>query len=389
MRTHQDDLLQRFQVYGGKHCETTALNHVLRHFGIELSEEMLLGLGGGIGFIYWYMKQMPTPLVGGRAGGREFNLIDNAVRRIGGSTEILTTSSARKAWEWVASDLAQGLPVICYGDMAYLPYFGVSEEDHFGGHVFVVYGLDEAEDRVWIADRGRFPYHVTTADLERSRGSTHQPFPPRNMTIRVQAPETVCDLSVGIREAIRGCVGGLENAPISNLGVRGISKWASEVVRWPTQFEQSRLIDCLVSTYLYIEIGGTGGSAFRHMYATFLEEAAGATQSDGLREAADAYRVCAQRWREIALAALPDRFPALGAIRATLEACNRAMEDNASDAAGQTRVLASDLVRRTTAASSEVDASAVGAILGELSALIRSLQDLEKDALAVLSRALS
>ena len=116
-------LVRNFNVFGGKHCETTAVNHVLRHYGVAYSEDFLFGLGGGIGFIYWYMKNMPTPLVGGRAGGKDFNLIANAMRRIGGSAEISTTSSARKARDWLLEDLGKGKPVICYGDMAYLPYF--------------------------------------------------------------------------------------------------------------------------------------------------------------------------------------------------------------------------------------------------------------------------
>jgi hypothetical protein len=50
----------------GKHCETSALKRVLDYHGLPLSEEMLLGLGGGIGFIYWYMKTMPSPFIGTR-----------------------------------------------------------------------------------------------------------------------------------------------------------------------------------------------------------------------------------------------------------------------------------------------------------------------------------
>ena len=37
----------------GKHCETTTLRRVLDYQGLSLSKEMLQGLGGGVGFIYW------------------------------------------------------------------------------------------------------------------------------------------------------------------------------------------------------------------------------------------------------------------------------------------------------------------------------------------------
>jgi hypothetical protein len=58
-------VLKDFTSTGGKHCQTTAMKAVLDYSGIQLSEDMLLGLGGGIGFIYWYMKLMPAPFVGG------------------------------------------------------------------------------------------------------------------------------------------------------------------------------------------------------------------------------------------------------------------------------------------------------------------------------------
>jgi len=47
--------IQGFKQFGGKHCQTSALKNILDYHGLHLSEEMLLGLMGGVGFIYWYM----------------------------------------------------------------------------------------------------------------------------------------------------------------------------------------------------------------------------------------------------------------------------------------------------------------------------------------------
>ena len=61
-------MVQGFKEFIGKHCETTALKRVLDRHGISLSEEMLLGLGGGAGFIYSFFlshsayRLMPCPL---------------------------------------------------------------------------------------------------------------------------------------------------------------------------------------------------------------------------------------------------------------------------------------------------------------------------------------
>ncbi len=48
------------------HCESTAIGDLLAFDGLHLSEPMVFGLGIGLGSIYWDMKKMPFPFVGGR-----------------------------------------------------------------------------------------------------------------------------------------------------------------------------------------------------------------------------------------------------------------------------------------------------------------------------------
>jgi hypothetical protein len=63
--------------------------------GHDVSEEMLLGVGGGVGFIYWHQQGM-APFIGGRANARgEFEPL--AGRRTGVKIEAHTTASASKA----------------------------------------------------------------------------------------------------------------------------------------------------------------------------------------------------------------------------------------------------------------------------------------------------
>lgn len=379
MRIH-DGMIRDFRVHGGKHCETTAANHVLRHAGIDLSENLLLGLGGGIGFIYWYMKRMPAPLVGGRAGGRNLNLVANILRRVGGEAEVLQTASAGRAEAWLREELGAARPVVCWGDMAYLPYFGVGPDDHFGGHVFVVYGIDDEGDVVWIADRGQNPYRISREELAAARGSTHQPFPPRNMMIRARPPAKVANLEPGVLAAIRECAAGLGEAPIVNVGVRGFGKWAEEVRRWPREFPGARLVDCLTSVYLYIEVGGTGGSAFRPMYAGFLEQAADITGKAALRDAAGAYLEAGRAWSEIAAAALPEEVRPLAGIRAALDARNRAMERNENGALAKAKEAARALSRLRAQAAAALAPAGAQPLVEDLSARILRLQVMEKRA---------
>ena len=44
-------VIEGFEPFVGKHCETSALKRVFDYHGLCLSEDMLFGLGGGIGFL--------------------------------------------------------------------------------------------------------------------------------------------------------------------------------------------------------------------------------------------------------------------------------------------------------------------------------------------------
>src|SRR4030042_2572292 len=124
--TRMPKILQGLEPFVGKHCETTALKRVLDYKGISLSEEMLLGLGGGIGFIYWYMKLMPCPFIGGR-NGKVTDFLVNACRRLGADVNIIETTSPKKGYGELKELLYSNEPAIVYGDMAYLPYLAIPE----------------------------------------------------------------------------------------------------------------------------------------------------------------------------------------------------------------------------------------------------------------------
>lgn len=89
---------EKFTPFIGKHCETTALKRVLDYHGLSVSEEMLLGLGGGAGFIYWYMKLMPAPFVGGR-NGKVAEFAVAAGERLGAEVTVIETASPRKGYD--------------------------------------------------------------------------------------------------------------------------------------------------------------------------------------------------------------------------------------------------------------------------------------------------
>jgi hypothetical protein len=119
------------------HCVTGSMLHIYDFYDHEVSEDMLLGIGAGLGFIYWHQKGMP-PMFGGRGNvGRpgEEGLEIITGRRTGVRAEKFYTGSARKAEKTLLAMLEAGEPVMIVVDMGFLPYFEDLPEDfHFGGH---------------------------------------------------------------------------------------------------------------------------------------------------------------------------------------------------------------------------------------------------------------
>lgn len=88
-----------FATYPTHHCVTGSLKHVYDSHGFPVSEDLLLGLGRGLGFVYFHIKGT-DPFYGGRAnlaGPREEGLEKTAGRRTGVAVASHATSSARTA----------------------------------------------------------------------------------------------------------------------------------------------------------------------------------------------------------------------------------------------------------------------------------------------------
>lgn len=291
--------LAGFQHFPTHHCVTGSMRHVYVFNDHPVSEEMLLGLGVGVGFIYWHIKSTP-PFIGGRANARgEFEPL--ACRRTGVEIEAHTTSSARKAGKALLEMLDAGQPVMIQLDMGFLPYFDFGDSDyHFGGHVVVVAGYDAESRQVLIADREPELHPVSMDDLARARGSMHKPFPPGNKWYTFDFGGKRGPIAGEVREAIAEAAQGMLQPPISNFGVKGIRKTAKRLLKWPDVLDKEILRWTLFNTYIFISaVGGSGGGLFRYMYGRFLSQAAEVTGDGRLAESADEFQRIGDRWEAL------------------------------------------------------------------------------------------
>ncbi len=278
----------------GCHCQTNSLAKIFYHYNHPISEEMILGLGAGMGFIYWQMKMGKNSyvFVGGRANNKDF--FNDFGRRTGVKIKSVSTSSAKKAEASLLDKLIKQEPVMLFGDMGYLPWFEFPVEYHFGGHTFVVCGFD-GESAVLASDmdpktaglKKGFYSLITLGQLGKARNSPHKPLPPKNTRLEFDFSSFHDPNREDIISSIKQTVESQLDPPIKNFGIKGIRHTAREITKWPGLFGDRELRMNLFNLYIFFEIGGTGGGCFRQMYARFLKEAARILAKDELIKASD------------------------------------------------------------------------------------------------------
>ncbi len=297
--------IEGFQALDGCHCVTSSFRKICAFNGYDISEEMLLGLGAGLGFIYWHQRGT-LPFLGGRSNS-DFNR--ELTRRTGVQIVEHETGSPARAERELLRLLDAGQPVCLYADMAYLTYLGMPEGVHFGGHAIVVAGYDPALKQVVISDlapdmTGAKTGHFYTLSLEQlalARASKHQPFPPKHHWFTFDFTHAHPPDRTALYEAIDQTAHAMLHPPIKNMGVAGIRTAATRVRHWPELFDAQTLRAALCNVYVYTEIGGTGGGLFRYMYSRFLNEAADLTGDAHLKEVSQLMHNCAEQWRALAL----------------------------------------------------------------------------------------
>lgn len=326
-------LVLDFEHFGeGKNCQTSAMVRSMHHLGHDISEPMIVGISSGLGFIYWFMKMMPYPIVGGmnRSDCRKFpGILGKAARRLGGNFESILTRSVKKAHFFLKDTLRSNQPGLVCVDMAYLDHLLTGEDDHFGEHNFLVYGIDELKNEAYISDRFHGTHTMPLTQLQKARASEYPPFPAMNQAVRFTFPEKLTPVREIIPSAIRENIDALLNPPIRNVGVKGMVKWSKELGKYPKLIpDQKELVHALVMHYVYIETGGSGGAVFRQIYADFLREAGELMNHDGILKASEEFQGIVEMWHKIARELLPDDYSALRQLRETQWAINVDLETN-------------------------------------------------------------
>ena len=285
-------IIQNLTPFVGVHCETTASGTLLRQLDIKLSEAMMFGLGEGLGFIFWNMKIMDFPFIGGRI--KPLSLTKNLARNLKLAFEIKETSSVKKAWRNAQALLDKDIAVGLQLDSYYLEYFGIKL--HFAGHFAAMYGYDD--DFAYMVDTkpngGKVKTSLKSLELARNEKG---PMAAKNLLYSLQKTGKAFDLSDAIVTAILNNVRDYLNPPIKNIGYKGILKTSVEIKAW---FKTSTDVEHeFCTTAMIMEKAGTGGAIFRNMYRDFLKEAYELTKLAPINEAYEQFVEIAELWTDV------------------------------------------------------------------------------------------
>jgi butirosin biosynthesis protein H-like/uncharacterized protein DUF4872 len=271
----------------GHHCGSTALRNLLGYHGVEVSEEMALGLGAGLSFYYVPIEgQSPSRFTNGRVGRLE----EQFVELTGAPIRLDSFSDPDASWIAARAAVDGGRPAILLTDLYYLDHYGSSA--HFPGHAVVLAGYDA--ELAYLSDTSFEELQTTRLEsLARARHGSHPVFPLQGHMFTVTEVGGLGNVRAAAPRAIERNARQMLEPPLGDYeGLPALRRFASEVGEWPRHLDDWQW--CARFCYQVIERRGTGGGNFRLMYSRFLEE----VDDANARLAAEA----ASRWTSLAAA---------------------------------------------------------------------------------------
>lgn len=313
----------------GRQPESATLRNVLIQRDACTSdlctEEILFGLGGGIGCAYFLFDMYGGhPLyIGSRIHAKEgdtpyFTL--QMTEGWGATADVRHSSSPSAATKSLVKILNDGFTPIVWVEVTKLPYMFLSGNP-LAYHQVVVYGMEG--DDVLVGDLGDSVIRMSMEELTEARNSNYA---PKFRTVVISEATAKPQLRETLSDRIRvTCSQMLEGLGIANFGLAALNKWAQMLTNtknkkgWPNCFPGGPPLHGAMSTvFEQIELRGYGGSAFRGLYADFLDQAAGVLKKSALKKVAEQFRESEASWRAISDAALPDSIPLLKETREAL-----------------------------------------------------------------------
>jgi hypothetical protein len=271
-------LIPNYRSIPGQHCGTTAMRNLLYHYcGLDLTEEIVFGLGSGIDFMFIKIPGLePAAMIFGRSITMEVDV----AQALGIDYRELPETDNHKAWMDVRQEIIEGRPTMLSGDIFFLDYR--SFKVRFPGHRFVLVGFDDEKEIAYVADRivpepQACSYKALATSRNPSTGITTYNLWGKFFDSRVQNTVEQAAASALTKTANRMTGRDLsqkdllksvtdKNAVIIT-GISGLSEFAKDLPNWHERPDAASIASYASQA---IEKFGTGGGNFRKMFAGFM-----------------------------------------------------------------------------------------------------------------------
>ncbi|MFF4099649.1 BtrH N-terminal domain-containing protein [Streptomyces sp. NPDC001903] len=283
----------------GRHREASLIRHAL---GSAHDEELIAGLAGGIGFMYFvfeYAGRAPIATIVAQAHPEPW--VQVALRRL--RIPYDATRATKPRWGRVRAALDGGQPAFCVVDRSSLPWHEADADAEMTGadpYTVVIAGYDG--DDLLIEDGAETPYRIDREEFGAAwtahRKGRHQLVVP---TGPAEGEPDVEGAVAATATRLTGPV--LGNHFDVNFGFSGMEKLAAQLrdrttkAGWERRFGTPEAFRAGTGRlYACLEEEWTAPGATRPLYADFLDLA-------GRPEAAALLRESAAHWSRLAAAA--------------------------------------------------------------------------------------
>ncbi|MFE3583065.1 BtrH N-terminal domain-containing protein [Streptomyces vinaceus] len=302
----------------GRHREASLIRHAL---GSAHDEELIAGLAGGIGFMYFvfeYAGRAPIATIVAQAHPEPW--VQVALRRL--RIPYDATRATKPRWGRVRAALDGGQPAFCVVDRSSLPWHEADPDAEMTGadpYTVVIAGYDG--DDLLIEDGAETPYRIDREEFGAAwtahRKGRHQ------LVVPTGPAEGEPDVEGAVAATVTRLTGPvLGNQFDVNFGFSGMEKLAAQLrdrttrTGWERRFGSPEAFRAgTARLYACLEVEWTAPGATRPLYADFLDLA-------GRPEAATLLRDSAGHWSrlaDLARTAEPDSDAA--ARRALFDEC--------------------------------------------------------------------
>ena len=399
-------ILKNYKQFAGRHWETGTVHNFWAYRGITaphtsqpISEALLLGISGGIVMGYFSFAYEGYDPMARILTRNTFDPWDTMMSRLGVAQNILQTGKPETGVHNLLDTLDSGVPAIVWADVFSLPYNDLPcDEGMWGMFPILVFGHDDSEDKVWIADRAQVPLHVTPAELQAARARVKKD-KFRLMTLagpRLAGLGTA--VAAGIWDTIKLYTEKPPKGSKNNFGLAAFRRWAKLLTRpktrlsWAKEFPAGRkLLVGLMSVYSDIYQFGKDSHAERDTYAGFLDEASQILEKPALGDVARHFRTSAAAWAELGPILLPADVPLLGEMRQLMEREHSLFLQQGNDSLAERQQIHArmEAIKEEAAANFPLNDREITDLTGSIAAHVLKIHDIEQTAVTALQQAMN